>query len=39
MKVYIFNDHHQKRKLDTECFLGISRTLNIGGADIRAHDL
>ena len=35
----VFNDHHQKGQLNTECFLWISWGANVGGGDIGAFNL
>ena len=35
----IFNDHHKKGKLDSECFLGIGWALYECRTDVCAHDL
>jgi len=34
----ILDDHHQERKLDTECLLRISRRCDVVGRHIGAHD-
>lgn len=36
---YIFDDHDEERQLDAERLLGVRRTRDEVGADIRAHDL
>jgi len=37
-KNYVFDDHDQEGKLDTQVFFGISRSSDVGSGDICTHD-